>query len=351
MSVLDLARPELRALKGYSSARMESSGGAVLLNANESPWTPYEEDALALNRYPEPQPPALIGKLCEIYRVAREQLLVGRGSDEMIDLLTRAFCRAGQDAVLIMPPTFGMYRVCAGIQGAAVREVPLLAEADFQVDWLALQAAITPAVKLVYLCTPNNPTGGEFVRAPLFALLEKLRGRALVVVDEAYGEFSAQPSWSTELDKFEHLVVLRTLSKAYGLAGARVGCALAHPELIALLRKLIAPYPLPSPVVDAALRGLAQPEQVQARIVMLISERERVRNALQKHPAVDKVWPSAANFLCFRVDNAAARYARLAAGGVVVRDVSHYLGLADCLRVSVGTREENSRFLEALGAT
>lgn len=351
MSVLDLARPELRALKGYSSARMESSGGAVLLNANESPWTPFQADALALNRYPEPQPPALLAKLCGLYQIPREQLLVGRGSDEMIDLLTRAFCRAGQDAVLIMPPTFGMYRVCAGIQGATVIEVPLRADADFEVDWPALYAAVTPDVKLVYLCTPNNPTGGELARAEVFALLEKLRGHALVVVDEAYGEFSAQPSWSTELGKFEHLVVLRTLSKAYGLAGARVGCALAHPELIALLRKLIAPYPLPSPVVDAALRGLAEPEQVQARIATLISERARVHEALNQHPAVSKVWPSAANFLCFRVDSAPARYAKLAAAGVVVRDVSHYLGLADCLRVSIGTPEENSQFLAALGTT
>jgi histidinol-phosphate aminotransferase len=351
MSVLDLARPELLALKPYSSARMEAGSAAVMLNANESPWAPYDGDTWALNRYPDPQPRALLERLAQIYGVQAEQLFLGRGSDEAIDLLVRAFCRAGQDAVLISPPTFGMYAVAAGVQGAAVLSVPLTAEEDFQPDFEAIRArARTEPVKLVFVCTPNNPTGGSVPADAIVALASDLAGRALVVVDEAYAEFSEQPSLTTRMAEWPNLVVLRTLSKAYGLAGARLGVLMASAEIIALIRRIMAPYPVPTPCLAAALAALS--EQASAarteHLAQTRRERARVQAALASHPAVRQLWPSDANFVAFRVDDAHGSWQRLQQAGVIVRDVSHYLGLSDCLRVSIGTPAENDAFLAAL---
>ena len=351
MSVLDLARPELLALKPYSSARLEAGQAQVMLNANESPEPAFEGDELALNRYPDPQPAALLEKLAIAYGVTPAQVYVGRGSDEAIDLLTRAFCRAGQDAVLISPPTFGMYAVAAGVQGAAVVSVPLDASRDFALESEAvIAAARTNPVKLVYVCTPNNPTGGAVPRAEVLRLVEALAGRCLVVVDEAYGEYAEEPSLADALGNHPNLAVLRTLSKAYGLAGARIGVLLAAPEIIGLMRRIMAPYPLPTPSVDAALRAFSTQASAAriARIVRTRAERDRIAAALAALPGVRRVWPSDANFVVFRVDGASAVWRRLADAGVLIRDVSHYLGLSDVLRVSIGLPEENDRFLAAL---
>lgn len=351
MSVLDLARPELRVLKPYSSARMEAGHAAVMLNANESPYAPFAGDALELNRYPDPQPAALLQRLAGAYGVGAEQIFVGRGSDEAIDLLVRAFCRAGRDAVLVSPPTFGMYAVAAGIQDAAVVVVPLQAERDFALDVDALLgAARVNPVKLVFVCTPNNPTGGSVPIEKTAGLASALAGRSLVVVDEAYAEFADTPSATALLAGHPNLVVLRTLSKAYGLAGARLGVLIASAEIIGLVRRIMAPYPLPTPCLAAALAAFT-PEASAARAEHLAAtraERERLSAALRAHPAVRHVWPSDANFIAFRVDDAKAVWRQLLDRGVIVRDVSHYLGLADCLRVSVGTRAENEAFLAAL---
>ncbi len=350
-SVLSLVRPDFLGFKGYSSARMEASTGATFLNANESPWPPFVDSSAAgnaLNRYPAPQPPQLLQRLAEIYAVPSDMLLIGRGSDELIDLLTRAFCRAGVDRVLTMPPTFGMYKVCANVQGAIVLEVPLLPEQNFAPDWQAATRGLAAGVKLAYVCTPNNPTGGVVQRSDLVAFIKAALGRAVVVVDEAYIEFSDAPPAPDLIAEFPNVVVLRTLSKAYGLAGARVGCAIARPELIALLRTLMAPYPVASPVATAALHGLADLAQIAARIGILKSERVRLALALSSLAGVVKVWPSAANFLTFEVADAKTTYRALAALGVVLRDVSHYPGLAQNLRVSVGTPVENDQFLKAL---
>ncbi|HXD38115.1 MAG TPA: aminotransferase class I/II-fold pyridoxal phosphate-dependent enzyme, partial [Rhodanobacter sp.] len=254
MSVLDLARPDIRAMQPYSSARMEASGGKVFLNANESPWKSLGDD-LGCNRYPDPQPAALIDTLAALYGVQRDQLLVGRGSDEAIDLLVRAFCRAGEDAILIQPPTFGMYAVCAHIQNAAVIEVALAA--DFALDVDAVLAAVTPAVKLVFICSPNNPTGQTVPRAAVERLVQALAGRAVLVVDEAYVEFAEADSVADLIGQYDNLAILRTLSKAWALAGARVGTLLAHADVIALLRRIMPPYPLPLPCVAAALAALS----------------------------------------------------------------------------------------------
>ena len=348
MNVLDLARPEIRALQPYSSARMEASGGQLLLNANESAWAPTGDSGTGCNRYPEPQPEALVDALTRLYGVRREQLLVGRGSDEAIDLLVRAFCRAGRDAILVQPPTFGMYAVCARIQDADVVEAPL--RPDFTLDVDATLATVTPAVKLVFVCTPNNPAGSVVPRADIERLARALAGRALLVVDEAYVEFADEGSVAALLDRHDNLAVLRTLSKAWALAGARVGCLLAHPDVVALLRRIMPPYPLPLPSVEAALLAISGWGQANARahIDIVRAERARLRTALARLPGVRAVLPSQANFLTVRFDDAGAMYQRLFDAGIVVRDVRRYPGLDDALRITVGTPAENEQVLAAL---
>jgi histidinol-phosphate aminotransferase len=352
MSVLDLARAEIRTMQPYSSARMEANGGQVLLNANESAWAPPGDNGLGCNRYPEPQPAALVDALADLYAVRREQLLVGRGSDEAIDLLVRAFCRAGEDAILIQPPTFGMYAVCAKIQDAGVIEVPLAA--DFTLDVDAVLAALTPAVKLVFICTPNNPTGQCIPRTSVEQLVQALVGRALLVVDEAYVEFAETGSVAELIDRYDNVAVLRTLSKAWALAGARIGSLLANAEVIALLRRIMPPYPLPLPCVAAALSALSAPGQVSARehLVIVREQRALMHDALGRLPGVREVLPSQANFLAVRFDDSGAIYQRLLAAGIVVRDVRRYPNLDDALRITIGTPAENARVLAVLqGAT
>ncbi|WP_114238473.1 histidinol-phosphate transaminase [Dyella sp. C9] len=348
MSVLDLARPEIRAMQPYSSARMEASGGRVLLNANESAWAPPGDDALGCNRYPDPQPQALVDALAALYGVRPGQLLVGRGSDEAIDLLVRAFCRAGRDAIAIQPPTFGMYAVSARVQDAGVLEVPLAA--DFTLDVDAVLAAVTPAVKLVFVCTPNNPTGQPVPLRDVERLARELAGRALLVVDEAYIEFAEAVSANSLLNRYDHVAVLRTLSKAWALAGARIGCLLAHEDVIGLLRRIMAPYPLPRPCVALALEALSPQGQVEARahVAIVRAERDRMARALAGMPGVREVLPSQANFLAVRFDDAGATYRRLLGAGIVVRDVQRYLQLGDALRITIGTAEENERVLAVL---
>lgn len=347
MSILDLARPEVRALTPYSSARMEAGGAAIMLNANESPWPPAG-DTHGLNRYPEPQPTVLRARLAQLYGVRDEQVLVGRGSDEAIDLLVRAFCRPGADAIAISPPTFGMYAVCAGVQGAGVVSLPTAA--DLTLDANLVLADLPRTVKLVFVCSPNNPTGGLMPLATIERLVAALAGRALVVVDEAYIEFADADSAATLLNYHPNLGVLRTLSKAWALAGARIGALLADAEVIGLLRRIMSPYPLPTPSVQAAQAALdADGRRVtRERVAATVAERKRMAAVLAQLRGVRKVYPSSANFLTVDMADAAGTHRALAGLGIVVRDVSHYCGLAGCLRLSVGTPEENTRLLDAL---
>jgi histidinol-phosphate aminotransferase len=349
MSVLDLARPEIRTLQPYSSARMEAGNGQIMLNANESAWPPAGDVGLGCNRYPDPQPEGLLQALATLYGARFEQLFVGRGSDEAIDLLVRAFCRAGQDAILIQPPTFGMYAVCARIQNAAVIEVPLADDFSLNVDRLI--AAVTPAVKLVFLCTPNNPSGKSIVRSDIEYLANALIGKALLVIDEAYIEFSDQHSAVDLINIYDHVAVLRTLSKAWALAGARVGSLLASPDVIALIRRIMPPYPLPLPCVSAAMSELSASGQAAARdnIVIVREQREIMRAALARISGVREVLPSDANFLAVRFDDAGTVYQRLFMAGIVVRDIRRYPNLKDALRITIGTPEENARVLTVLG--
>ncbi|MBS0516463.1 MAG: histidinol-phosphate transaminase [Proteobacteria bacterium] len=350
LKLLERARPEILAMQPYSSARMEAGQATIMLNANESPWAPAGDAGPGLNRYPDPQPPALRNRLAELYGIAAEQVLVGRGSDEAIDLLVRAFCREGRDTIAISPPTFGMYAVAARTQGAAVIEAPL--GADFAVDADAMLAKISDSTKLVFVCTPNNPTGALVPPGVVEKLALALRDRALVVVDEAYLEFAGDAaSAATLLGRHENLAVLRTLSKAYALAGARVGTLLAHAQIVALLRRIQAPYPIPAPCADAALAALSAQGVARARerIATLLGERERLARALPSAAGVLAVYPSSANFLCVRFADAPKAYRTLLALGIIVRDVSRYPGLADCLRITIGTPQENASLLGALG--
>jgi histidinol-phosphate aminotransferase len=353
MSVLDLARPELLKMTAYSSARTEASGGEVFLNANESAWPSYGQKG-PFHRYPDPQPAALLEQLAALYGVTRDRILVGRGSDEAIDLLIRAFCRAGQDAILIQPPTFGMYAICAQIQAAGIVEVAL--DRQFRVDIDAVLTATTDAVKLVFVCSPNNPSGQRVPRETIVALADALAGRAVLVVDEAYAEFADEEDASAIelLDRYEHMVVLRTLSKAWALAGARVGSVLAAPAVIQLLRKILPPYPVPTPCLDAALEALSPrgQEVVAGQIRQVREQRREMAAALRGVSGVREVLPSVANFITVRLDDAAAVYRHLFEAGIVVRDVRRYPGLGDALRITIGTPEENRRVLAVLqGAT
>ena len=349
MSVLDLARADIRELRPYSSARSESGMAQTMLNANEAPWPPFGAGApAALNRYPDPQPPALLERLALLYGVAREQVLIGRGSDEAIDLLVRAFCRAGADAVAVCPPTFGMYAVCAAVQGATLVEVPL--QADFSVDVAALTDRLPAVVKLVFLCSPNNPTGTCIALDDIDRIAAALRDRALVVVDEAYVEFAGCASATTLLARHDNVGVLRTLSKAWALAGARVGCLVARVEVIALLRRIMSPYPLPAPCVAAALTALSDEGVALARerVATLLAERARMARELARLPGVSGILPSQANFFCVRFADAARARLHLLDAGVVVRDVSRHAALRGCLRISIGTPAENARVVDVL---
>jgi histidinol-phosphate aminotransferase len=351
MSLLDLVREDLRAFAGYSSARRSAQTGSVWLNANESPWrNPVDESGV--NRYPDPQPAALREALARLYGVGADQVLVGRGSDEAIDLLVRALCRAGRDGVVIAPPVFGMYAVCARLQGTPLIEVPLRDEASgFESDLGAIgDAALARGAKLVFLCSPANPTGQSTGTDDILALARRLEGHALVVVDEAYVEYAAQASLAARVAAVPNLAVLRTLSKAHALAGARIGALIAAPELVAVLRNCQAPYPLPAPCVALALAAL-QPQvlaQTQARVAQVVAARTAVAAALASMPGVRRVYPSQGNYLLVRFDDAERAFVALLEAGVVVRDMRAAPQLGDALRITIGSDDENARLLAAL---
>jgi len=345
----ELARPEIRGLRAYEHARWEP--GLVRLHANELPWRARHDATQAgLNHYPEPHPLALAAALAGLYGLEPSRVLVTRGSDEAIDLLVRSYCRAGSDAILICPPTFGMYGVAARVQGAAVVEVPLQRAHGFDCDFRAVREHCDERVKLVFLCSPNNPTGNRLATVEIAALARALEGRALVVVDEAYVEFSAQPSLREELEALPGLVLLRTLSKAYGLAGARCGALLARPEVVALLRKVIQPYAITQLTIEAVFQALepAALEQTRAHVAAIRAERELMAAALRKLPAVRHVWPSEANFLLVEFADAVAALERTHAAGLLVRDLRAALSPAQALRISIGTPQQNRRLLASL---
>ena len=353
--VLALVREDLRGFAGYSSARSEKLDGEIWLNANESAWANVADDGASCRRYPDPQPAALREALADLYGVAPQQLLIGRGSDEAIDLLVRATCNPGRDAVLVTPPVFGMYAVSARLQAAPLVEVPLLddAEAGLVPDFAAIgDAAIAHGAKLVFLCSPSNPGGAAIAPDDIAALARRLEGRAIVVVDEAYGEFSEAAPATTLLETHANLVVLRTLSKAHALAAARIGVAIGESALIEVLRRCQAPYPLPAPSVALGVAALSAEARAATaeRVEIVRRERTRLQQALRELPGVLRIYPSQANFLLVRFSDAEAAFRALLAAGIVVRDQRAARGLGDALRITVGTPEQNALVLSTLSA-
>jgi histidinol-phosphate aminotransferase len=347
--ILRLARPDILSLQPYQHAVWEPS--LERMHANEMPWRANGDGTSAgLNRYPEPQPAELVEHLAALYGVDPEQVLVGRGSDEGIDLVVRAFCRAGQDSILICPPTFGMYKVSARIQGAGVVEVPLLKERNFALDAEAVLAAWREDIKIVFICSPNNPTGGLVERATIELVCERLADKALVVVDEAYIEFARTESLVTQLQRFPNLVILRTLSKAYALAGARCGALIAHPDIVSLLARVITPYALPTQTIESVLTftNEAHRAEAQQRIDTVLRERARLAEQLSRAALIRRVWPSDANFLLVECVDADQVLRAATSVGLIIRDPRSQLGLGNCLRISVGTPEQNERLIQGI---
>lgn len=353
----ELVREDLRDFAGYSSARTSAAGtGAAVriwLNANES-GSPSTVDAEgAYRRYPDPQPPALVDALADLWATTADRVVVGRGSDELIELLVRTLCRPGGDGVVVTPPTFGMYAVSARLHGTPVVEVPQVDDAlTWRVDVeRVLAATVGSGARLVFLASPGNPTGSVVPLREVADLARGLARRAVVVVDEAYGEFASQRSAVSLLEEHPNLVVLRTLSKAHGLAGLRVGFALAHPDLAVVLRRVQAPYPVPVPVTALALQALEAGAlaATRQRVGQTLRQRDLVGRRLRDLPGVRAVYASEANFLLLRCDDPDGLLRVLRRHGIAVRDMRHLPGLDDALRITVGTPAEMTALDRALG--
>lgn len=338
-----IVRENIRDLKPYRSARDDFDSG-ILLDANENSFgSPIESD-LELNRYPLPYQEKLRSVIADYRKVDIENVFVGVGSDEAIDLLFRIFCSPGKDKVITNPPTYGMYKVSANINNIKVDEV--LLTPNFQLQTEKILNRVTDFTKLIFVCSPNNPTANDMDRKDIVYLLENFDG--LVVVDEAYIDFSEQAGFAEEVKNYPNLVVLQTLSKAFGLAGIRLGIAIANPEVIKYMMKVKAPYNVNKLTSQTALKGFENLESVRKNINSINSEKNRIVSELKNLVQVEKVFSSAANFLLFRVDDALNVYKELADSGVIVRYRGNEPHCENCLRVTIGTVQENDRFLEAL---
>jgi histidinol-phosphate aminotransferase len=348
MSIEQLARKNVRELTPYQSARRLGGKGDVWLNANEYPVAPeFQLTAQTFNRYPECQPALVIERYAAYAGVNQDQVLVSRGADEGIELLIRAFCEPGKDAILFCPPTYGMYAVSAETFGVERRTVA--AKADWQLDLPAIAASLDN-VKLIYACSPNNPTGNLLNPNDLRALLEMANGKAIVAVDEAYIEFCPQASVAGWLGDYPNLVILRTLSKAFALAGLRCGFTLANADVIALLLKVIAPYPLSTPVADIAAQALSTEglNLMRQRVAEVSANRSWLQQALQDCACVEQVSTSDSNYLLVRYNAASNVFKALWDQGIILRDQHKQPGLSDCVRITIGTREECQRVVDAL---
>ena len=336
-----ITRENVKGLSPYSSARDEyvSDGSTmVFLDANENP---FEN---GVNRYPDPQQRGLKAILAEMKGVAEENILLGNGSDEVLDLLFRAFCEPKQDNVITLPPTYGMYKVLSGINLVENREV-LLTD-SFQPNSSAIEKAIDANTKLLFICSPNNPTGNSISTKIIEALLTSFDG--LVVIDEAYIDFSKGDSWTSMLDKFPNLIVTQTLSKAYGMAGIRLGICIASKDIIAVLNKIKPPYNVNELTQQKATKRVLDQKSVHKEVAKILTEREKLQEALQSVPFVEKVYPTDANFILSKVDNATLRYDQLIRKGIVVRNRTTQPLCENTLRFTVGTSEENKKLISAL---
>ncbi|AKD55753.1 histidinol-phosphate transaminase [Spirosoma radiotolerans] len=345
-SLTNLLRPHILSLTPYSSARDEYTGKeGIFLDANENPLgsTTTQGD---YNRYPDPHQGAIKHRLAPIKGVRPEQIFLGNGSDEPIDLLVRATCTpGGQDSILIMPPTYGMYEVSAAVNDVNIIKVPLTP--DFQVDTEAVLAAITDRTKLIWLCSPNNPSG-NLLQADAIRTILNAASQSLVIVDEAYIDFAPTPSWTGELDNYPNLVVLQTFSKAWGLAALRLGMCFASEELIGVLNKIKPPYNISAPTQALALDALLHEEEKNQMVAQIMAERQQLAEKLRSLPTVQVIHPSDANFLLVQFADANATFAYLIDQQVIVRDRSKVKLCDGCLRISVGTTTENESLIAVL---
>lgn len=349
----DLLRANLRGLTPYQSARRIGGRGHIWLNANEHHSAPAITPGNSpLNRYPEPQPAAVLDAYARYLGVAPENLLITRGGDEGIELLIRTFSEPGTGSILYNPPTYGMYAVSAATHGVHAIAVPQTA--DYQLDLEGISAALFryPRTSLVYICNPNNPTGTRLRRDDLHTLLAMTRLGMIVVIDEAYSEYSPADSLVPELARYPNLAIIRTLSKAHALAGIRCGFVVANPALIACLHKTIAPYPVPTPVADIAAQALSPAgiAQMQARVAETVAARDALAAALARQPQVRRVYDSAANYLLVAFHDGEAVFRHLADAGIILRDQHHVPGLANHIRITIGSADENAAVLQALDA-
>ena len=339
MKIEDLTRANVKSLKPYSSARDEFKAKAeVYLDANESP---FEN---GLNRYPDPYQKELKKVLASIKNTDPECMVLGNGSDEILDLIIRAFCEPGKDNVIIVPPTYGMYKVLAETNGVEVKEVWL--NEDFTLDVDRILAATDEQTKVLFLASPNNPTGNSFAEEDVIRLLNEMN--ALVVVDEAYIEFSDKESWVKQIDNHVNLIVTQTLSKAYGMAGIRLGMALAQKEVVDTLNKIKYPYNVSVLTQRYALDKLQQKKQIEKQLKVILNEKERLKKSFETFDFVEKVFQSDANFWLVRVRDADHLYRFLLERGVVVRNRSKEPLCEQTLRITVGTPDDNSRLLAVL---
>lgn len=338
-----ILRDNIKSLVPYSSARDEFQGEAsIFLDANENSFgSPLPK---AYNRYPDPLQHEVKIKLSRIKGVPPRNIFLGNGSDEAIDILFRAFCRPGIDNVITVPPTYGMYQVSANINDVEVREVPLTTA--FQLDLDAIAEAIDENTRLIFICSPNNPTGNSIIREDIETILTNFNG--LLIVDEAYINYSRQKTFIQELTEYSNLVVLQTLSKAWGLAALRIGMAFASEEIIEVFNKVKPPYNINQASQELALQALENVEEVNNWIRETVRERDLLARALNELNCVEHVYPSDANFLLARMTDAGGIYQQLVGQGIIVRNRSSVILCDNCLRITVGTPAENASLISAL---
>lgn len=338
----NLVRENVKQLKPYSSARDEfedfDTADMVFLDANENPFQS------GVNRYPDPQQSNVKVVLAKQKNIQPNQILLGNGSDEVLDLLFRAFCEPKVDNVITLPPTYGMYSVLSDINTVENREI--LLSTDFQPQVEKILQAVDKNTKMIFLCSPNNPTGNSFSAESVTTLLEKFDG--FVVIDEAYIDFSDKPSWLAKLEDFPNLIITQTLSKAYGLAGIRLGICYASAEVIAVLNKIKPPYNVNELTQQRALERLKDQGKIDSEIKSIIAHREDLLKVLLDVSFVEKIYPTEANFVLVKVDDANKRYDELIAKGIVIRNRTTQPLCENCLRLTIGTESENKKLIDAL---
>lgn len=340
MNLDNLIRENVKNMIPYSSARDEFENftqNMVYLDANENPYSN------GFNRYPDPQQKDLKAEIASIKDIYSENILLGNGSDEVLDLVFRAFCEPNKDNVITLPPTYGMYDILANINAVENREVVL--NDDFQPNVDAILKTIDENTKIIFLCSPNNPTGNSFSDESILKLLKNFNG--FIIIDEAYIDFSNNKSWLSELKDFPNLVIIQTLSKAFAMAGLRIGILYASKEILNVLNKIKPPYNMNISSQENAIRKLLQ-GTLKPQVKKIITERERLNKALLNFTFIEKIYPTDANFILIKVDDAEKRYQQFLENGIVIRNRSNQPLCENCLRITIGTKEENLNLIETL---